>query len=153
MALLQKISFDEFLPGLLGQAQMDAWIGPYIYQSNLNPDLFTEFNTAGYRIGHSLMNSPYRFMDDQGNVLKRLNFGEIFQNPDLVNNDNLAHIMNGLLRVKYKERSLELIDDLRNFLVSGQFGSMKIDLFAAHPKRKRPRNLLIQNSQRPTQPS
>lgn len=83
------------------------------------------------------MNSPYRLIDDQGNVLKRLNFGEIFQNPDLVNNENLAHIMNGLLRVRYKERTLELIDDLRNFLVSGQFGSLKIDLFAANLQRGR----------------
>jgi hypothetical protein len=45
--------------------------------------------------------------------------------------------MNGLLRVEYKERSLELIDDLRNFLVSGQFRSMKIDLFAANVQRGR----------------
>ena len=45
--------------------------------------------------------------------------------------------MNGLLRVNYKERSLELIDDLRNFLVSGQFGSLKIDLFAANVQRGR----------------
>jgi peroxidase len=75
VALLQRISFDEFLPNLLGEAQQDAWIGPYVYQNTVNPDLFTEFNTAGYRIGHVLMNSPYRLIDDQGIVLKRLNLG------------------------------------------------------------------------------
>jgi peroxidase len=30
-----------------------------------------------------------------------------------------------------------LVDDLRNFLVSGQFGSLKIDLFAANIQRGR----------------
>ncbi len=31
-ALVQKITYDEYLPALLGRAQFDLWIGNYIYQ-------------------------------------------------------------------------------------------------------------------------
>jgi len=75
ISLLQKITFDEYLPSLLGRNQSNAWIGNYAYQNNINPDLYTEFNSAAFRVGHSQINSPYKLIDNNGNILKTLNSG------------------------------------------------------------------------------
>lgn len=63
IALVQKITYDNYLVALLGRNQFDAWVGSYTYQENLNPELWTEFSSAGFRIGHPQINSPYKFMD------------------------------------------------------------------------------------------
>ena len=86
IALLQRITYEQYLNALLSGPLFNAWVGPYIYQDNINPDLFTEFNTAGFRFGHSIINSPYKLMDNNGNLIKTLGLGEIFQNPQLLSN-------------------------------------------------------------------
>ena len=102
IGILQKITYDEYLVKLLGRTQYDAWISTFIYQNNINPDLYTEFNSAAFRIGHTQINSPYKLMDNDGNVLKTYSLGEIFENPNLVTNETLPQIINGLLRVNAK---------------------------------------------------
>lgn len=137
IGLVQTITYNEYLVNLLGRTQWDAWIGNYTYQDNINPDLYTEFNTAAFRIGHSQINSPYTLMDNSGTILKTYSLGEIFENPNLVSNETIPQIINGLLRINSKERGLELVDDLRNFLTSSNFGSVKIDLFSTNVQRGR----------------
>jgi peroxidase len=78
VGLIQHITMDEYLLFLLGKTQFDAWVGNYTYQESVNPDLYTEFNSAAFRIGHSMINSPYKFMDNSGTVLKNLTLGEMF---------------------------------------------------------------------------
>lgn len=41
-------------------------------------------------------------MDNYGKVIKELSLGEMFFNPDLVNNDSLTQFMNGLGRTGAK---------------------------------------------------
>ena len=141
IALLQKITYEQYLNALLGAPQFDAWVGNYTYQNNVNPDLFTEFNSAGFRFGHSLINSPYKLIDNSGNLIRTLGMGEIFQNPRLITNETLDQLFNGLLRTSAKERSLEIIDDLRNFLITSPFGTAKIDLFSTNIQRGRDHGL------------
>lgn len=96
----------------------------------------TEFNTV-FRIGHTQVNSPFVLMNDNGKIVKSLSLGEIFLNPNLVTKDTLGPILNGMLRIKYKERSLEMVNDMRNFLVSEELGGAKIDLFSTNIQRGR----------------
>lgn len=141
IALLQKITYEQYLNALLSGPLFNDWVGTYNYQDNINPDLFTEFNTAGFRFGHSLINSPYKLMDNNGALLKTLNLGEIFQNPKLITNSTLDQLFNGLLRTNAKERSIDLMDDLRNFLITSPFGTAKIDLFSTNVQRGRDHGL------------
>ena len=68
-ALCQKITFRDFLPKLIGQDKIDEIIGSYKgYDSEIQPDVWTEFSTAVYRIGHSLLVSNYPLIDRYGEV-------------------------------------------------------------------------------------
>ena len=70
---IQKISYDEFLPALLGAAKSGAnGIAPYSgYRPDVNAGLATEFSTAAYRIGHSMLGTDIEFLDNDGNEIAR----------------------------------------------------------------------------------
>ncbi|PIK36697.1 ovoperoxidase [Apostichopus japonicus] len=60
IALMQKITYDEFLPLVLGKETMDefklgSWNGYDGYDKKINPTLFNEFAAAFMRFGHSLI--------------------------------------------------------------------------------------------------
>lgn len=67
-ALIQHITYDEFLPTLLGRSQFDSLIGPYV-STNDDPTLSTEFSTAGYRLGHPFINAPFNLMTNNGQLV------------------------------------------------------------------------------------
>ena len=61
-ALMQHITYNEFLPVLLGRPTMQAYgLLPQTtdyttsYDPNVNPSITNEFSTAAYRMGHSLI--------------------------------------------------------------------------------------------------
>jgi peroxidase len=61
-ALMQHITYNEFLPSLLGRTTMDAYgLTPQThgysssYDENANPSITNEFSTAAFRMGHSLI--------------------------------------------------------------------------------------------------
>lgn len=135
--MVQHITYDEYLPALLGKANFDALIGPYQYDPYSNPNIYTEFSAAAFRLGHPLINAPFKTMDNFGNVIKTLQLGEMFFNPSLVTSDSVTQFLNGLARTSAKERSLELVNDLRNFLFFPQNGEVKLDLFSFNIQRGR----------------
>ena len=59
-ALVQKITYDDYLPKVLGQTTFDAVIGPYPgYDRCVNPGVSNAFATAAYRYGHSLVRPEF----------------------------------------------------------------------------------------------
>ena len=50
IAEIQSITYNEFLPALLGNNPLSAYAG---YKSNVNPGIANEFSTAAFRLGHS----------------------------------------------------------------------------------------------------
>ena len=61
----QKITYDEFLPALLGH-KLDPYPG---YDDSVDPRVSTEFATSGYRLGHSMVAADIDFFDDFANPL------------------------------------------------------------------------------------
>lgn len=54
--LIQKITYDQYLPVLLGQKGYNNFIGEYKgYDNKINPTLQVQFTTAGHRFGHALV--------------------------------------------------------------------------------------------------
>lgn len=64
IGLLQKITFKEFLPLLLGPDAYEHYIGAYKgYDNTFNPNVNIEFSTAAYRIGHPLLSNKIDIFD------------------------------------------------------------------------------------------
>lgn len=74
IGLWQHIVFDEYIPELIGKANFNKYIGPYKYEKNTSPNVYTEFSSAGYRL-HSLVYYPFVLMDEKGKILKTLKEG------------------------------------------------------------------------------
>ncbi|KAF1747223.1 hypothetical protein GCK72_023685 [Caenorhabditis remanei] len=62
-AILQHITYNDWLPKILGKATYDTIIGPYMgYNPDVNPTIANEFATAALRFAHTLINTHlFRF--------------------------------------------------------------------------------------------
>ncbi len=65
-AEIQAITFNEFLPALLGADAIPEYQG---YDSNVNPGISNLFSTAAYRFGHSMLSSELLRVDKFGEVI------------------------------------------------------------------------------------
>lgn len=89
-AAIQKITYYDYLPRILGIRGFQATIGPFKkYDSSVNPDVPNSFATAAYRYGHSLIRP---FFDRLGpgyisSPRGRLSLARMFFNPELFNED------------------------------------------------------------------
>ena len=84
IAQVQQITFNEFLPAILGQKGSDKLIGPFIgYQPDRDSTVPTSFATSAFRFGHSLIQDafvragPDYLQNDQGPLPLR----DAFMNP------------------------------------------------------------------------
>uniref|UniRef100_A0A1S4GUJ9 Peroxidase n=2 Tax=Anopheles gambiae TaxID=7165 RepID=A0A1S4GUJ9_ANOGA len=63
-AIMQHITYEHWLPMVLGERGM-AQLGEYRgYDSNVNPTIYNEFATAAFRFGHSLINPILHRLND-----------------------------------------------------------------------------------------
>ena len=65
MGLLQHITYEEFLPALLGEDAITDYKG---YNNKVNPGIFNEFAGAAYRFGHSMISDTVAQRDHNGSV-------------------------------------------------------------------------------------
>jgi peroxidase len=68
-ALMQHITYNEFLPSLLGRTTMDAYgLTPQThgysssYDEKANPSVANEFASAAFRMGHSLIQGAMKYV-------------------------------------------------------------------------------------------
>jgi hypothetical protein len=139
IAILQSITYNEFLPLLLGPSPLDEYQG---YQSQVCPDIANVFSTSAYRFGHSMLNSNLLRLDNQGNVIPEGNLplGLSFFNPNVVGDLGIEPYLKGLITQIAQECDTRLIGDVRNFLF-GQPGSGGFDLAALNIQRGRDHGL------------
>ena len=144
-AEIQKITYEEFLPLLLGQP-----LRPYRgYQENVDPSISNEFATAAFRFGHSMVSPQLLLRDRDGRVAGQgqLALRDVFFNPMLLRSLNIADLLRGLSLQAAQKLDIHLIDDLRNMLF-GAPGSGGLDLFSLNIQRGRDHELPSYNQAR-----
>jgi peroxidase len=62
-AVLQHITYDEFLPKLIGQTEVSARLGRYFGYKRITPTTSTAFAVGAGRMGHSMVNLPLLALD------------------------------------------------------------------------------------------
>jgi hypothetical protein len=145
IAELQKITYKDFLPALLGPNALPAYKG---YQSNVNPGIANEFSTAVFRFGHSMVGEDIEFLDNDGNdVRKAMPFRDAFFNSTVLGETGIDPILKYLTADNSQEIDTKVVDDLRNFLF-GKPGQGGFDLASLNIQRGRDHGLADYNTVR-----
>ena len=116
-AEIEHITYDEFLPHLLGAGAISPYDG---YDSTVNPTITEEFAGAAFRFGHSLVSSDIEGINEQGQTTSDQELKDVFFEPASAYVEN-GGATDGLLRHLGADVSnkfdVHIIDDLRNFLL------------------------------------
>jgi peroxidase len=145
IAELQEITYNEFLPALLGQGALPSYRG---YNPQVNPGIANEFSTAAFRLGHSLLGEDVEFLDNLGNpVHDEVELRDTFFNPALLEETGIDSIFKYLASDVAQELDVHIVDDVRNFLF-GPPGSGGMDLAALNIQRGRDHGLADYNTVR-----
>ncbi|HKB35699.1 MAG TPA: peroxidase family protein [Gemmataceae bacterium] len=142
---VQSITFNEFLPALLGNGVISAYGG---YNPRVNPGIATEFSTAAFRLGHSLLAPDVEFLNPDGST----KFGEVsladsFFNPPLINARGVDPILKYLATDNAQEIDNKIVPELQNFLF-GPPGAGGFDLASLNIQRGRDHGLADYNTTR-----
>lgn len=146
MAEIQVITFQEYLPALLGADSIPEYGG---YDPDVDPRISNLFATAAYRYGHTQLPTSLKRMDPWGSESPEgdLPLRDAFFNPQPIMQDGIDAIMNGLVMNVAQEIDNHLVDDVRNFLF-GPPGAGGFDLASLNIQRGRDHGLPDYNSVR-----
>lgn len=130
-ALLGSITFQEFVPAILGP---DA-IGPYAgYDPHADPTVSGEFATFGFRFGHSMLSPALLVVDDDGHVLRSVPHAQALLNIGIVNQYGIGPVFKGFASQIMQEVDVSVIEAMRSIRLTG---APPLDLVAVDIQRAR----------------
>ena len=145
IAELQKITYDEFLPSILGENAMPDYRG---YQADVNPGIANEFSTAAFRFGHSMLGNDIEFLDNDGEeIFEAMELRDSFFNPVVLYETDIDPLLKYLASDNAQEIDPIVVDDVRNFLF-GEPGQGGFDLASLNIQRGRDHGLADYNTVR-----
>jgi len=150
IAELQKITYTEFLPALLGGTTpaTAALLNYGGYKADVNPGLATEFSTAAFRVGHSMLGDDIQFLANDGTPVRDpLALRDAFFNSTVVSQTGIDPILKYLASDRAQEIDTKVVDDVRDFLF-GAPGQGGFDLAALNIQRGRDHGLADYNAVR-----
>jgi peroxidase len=145
-AELQAITYNQFLPALLGPRAIPPYRG---YRPDVNPGIETMFSTASYRFGHSMLS---HFLNRLGHDLRPLPQGPItlqdaFFDPTPVQQLGVDVLLRGAAHQQANRNDCFLVDDVRNFLINDPMAGA-FDLASLNIQRGRDNGLPSYNASR-----
>ena len=144
-AQLQVITYQEFLPLLLGPEALPPYRG---YDPDLNPGIANEFSTVAYRFGHSMLSPTLLRVNSADQELVETSLKDAFFNPLLVHKGGgISSILHGLATQVAQEVDTRVVDGIRNFLF-GEPGEGGFDLASLNMQRGRDHGIDDYNSLR-----
>ena len=144
-AEIQAITYNEFLPALLGKAadpkhyheHKGYGMSPAKYSSEVSSDMRNEFATAGYRFGHSMVGDSLLLYNHKKHEHKCLPLKEAFFKPSNLHEYGMEPVLAGLTLQPSEEVDVLIVNSLRNFLHFAEF----IDLASLNMMRGRDHGL------------
>jgi hypothetical protein len=141
----QAITFNEFLPALLGPGAIRPYAG---YRPDVNPGIANEFSTAAYRIGHSLLAPDVQFLNPDGSTeFPAISLADAFFNPVQFEQTGPDPILKYLATDNAQEVDNKIVPELQNFLF-GPPGAGGFDLASLNIQRGRDHGLADYNTTR-----
>ena len=149
-AQLQSITYNEYLPALLGENGLTDYTG---YDPNINPGIDRTFSNAAFRLGHTQLSSEIARLDNNGEVISEgnLTLSEVFfPRGEVLQETGIDSILRGTSSTRSQRVDNEIIDDVRNLLFGvGRPGSVSArDLAAINIQRGRHNGLADYNTTR-----
>lgn len=147
-AQVQHISYNEFLPVILGQEKM-AQLGIQLtdgqysgtYEPNTNAQILAAFSTAAYRL-HTMIPKTIDFVDSTGNEVGRLDLSETYLNPSVLYEKNaFGMLTNALTTAPAGALDQFHTDQISNHLFRPFGSSSGLDLVAINIQRGRDHGL------------
>lgn len=133
-AELQVITYQEFLPALLGPGALRPYRG---HDPAVNPGIATEFSTAAFRIGHTMVGGDIGFLDNDGNdIREEVDLADAFFNPAPIKETGPDPLLKYLASDNAQEVDTQIITALRDFLF-GPPGTGGLDLASLNIERGR----------------
>ncbi|MGK7873945.1 MAG: peroxidase family protein [Xenococcaceae cyanobacterium] len=129
-AQVQIITYNEFLPLLIGDTLLDDYDG---YQTTIDPSVSNEFANAAYRLGHTLLSDQLRRINAEG--ITETPLADAFFNPADVTANGVDSVLQGLIFQEAQEADNLVVDGVRNFLFEAGTGGL--DLAAVNIGRGR----------------
>jgi len=149
-ALIQSITYNEWLPAFLGAAAPDP--STFSYDSAVDPSVSNEFATALFRFGHTMVSPQMmRIHDDnfQDAIPSRSLMNSFFFPPSIESPAAYEYLLKGLSCQLHQDADARIIPELRNTLF-GPAGSGGMDLAALNIQRGRDHGLADYNTVRAT---
>jgi len=143
-AMVQVITYNEWLPALLGPAAPGPGSG---YDPTVMPSIDNEFSTALYRVGHTMINPELPRVQNNNLPAPGGSFAlaSAFFNPSLVaDGTELNFFLKGLCAHEMQMVDTRVIEDVRDFLF-GPPGAGGLDLAALNIQRGRDHGLADYN--------
>ncbi|XP_037780731.1 chorion peroxidase-like [Penaeus monodon] len=153
-AQMQKITYGEWLPTVLGPAVMKVFrlplqrLGYYRgYRSTTNPTATSAFATAAFRFGHSLVQHTLMRCDKTGRrVPFTIRLHQELMNPSNIHNfGSVDRLMLGLAFERAQGRDVYMTDELTRHLFQSPGHHYGMDLAALNIQRGRDHGLPAYN--------
>jgi hypothetical protein len=138
-AEMQAITYNEFLPVLLGPGRLAPYQG---HDPEVDPGIANAFSTACYRVGHTMLSATLQRLDGD---LQEIPAGHIslagsFFNPAEIVAHGIEPLLRGLAHQRAQRVDTRIVDPVRNFLF-GPPGSGGFDLGSLNIQRGRDHGL------------
>ncbi|MFK0572781.1 peroxidase family protein [Endozoicomonas sp.] len=137
IALTQVITYDEYLPTLLGDNVIDEYSG---YNELIDPSVLNVFSTAAFRFAHSTVSDTLPRLDNDGNeVGPVIEMKDAIVAPELLSSyGDVGNILKGQSSQIMEEHDPKMVTSLRNSQRGAPgAGSSVIDLFSVDVQRGR----------------
>ena len=146
-AQMQVVTYQEFLPALLGSAYAPDVTSRY--DSARDASIANEFSTGLYRLGHSMIDEELLRIQNDGSPAPggHLPLRDAFFDPTRLSSSEIDYILKGMSAQKMQEVDTKIVDGLRNFLF-GPPGAGGLDLASLNIQRGRDHGLPDYNATR-----
>lgn len=132
-ALMQVITYEEFLPAILGEDGISEYAG---YNENVDAGINNLFSTACYRLGHSMLSHSIK-----PTGLPELELRDMFFDPQKIINNGIEPYIAGLADEVMQEVDTRIVEDVRSFLFGAPTANKMLDLAALNIQRGRDHGL------------